>query len=42
MFKIVTKKLMKEAATEIATVNLIAKSVALNLIVNSIKTERVS
>jgi hypothetical protein len=33
---------MREAATEIATVNLIAQSVALNIIVNSIKFERAS
>lgn len=42
MFKRVMLRLMKEAASETATVNLIAKSVALNIIVNSIKQERVT
>ena len=42
MFDRVISKLMKEAASEIATINLVAKSVALNIIVNAIKTERVT
>lgn len=42
MFKRVMKKIQKEAATEIATVNLIAQSVALNIIVSSIKNERLT
>lgn len=40
IFEHVIRKIQKEAASEMATVNLMAKQIALNIIVSSIKNER--